>query len=257
MPENRFAFGQNWAGYAADVGNAELEEAKVGLLRLLPTDIDPRRATFFDIGSGSGLHSVAAARIGFKDITATDYDSESVATTKRLVEAFGVDSQVRAFRDDVLDSRVAEQFDVVYSWGVLHHTGDMWRAIDAAAARVRPGGVFIIAIYRRTPFCGAWRRVKYFYCRVPNAVKRAITYIYIGCLGVARGQDDGSSKRGMKRWSDAVDWLGGYPYESASPAEVVHHLSAQFDVLQTFGADVQQRGLGGSGCAEFVFRKRV
>ena len=65
-------------------------------------------------------------------------------------------------------------FDFVYSWGVLHHTGDMYRALRGAAGRVAPGGRFLFALYRRTPLCWLWKLEKRWYAGAsPAAQARA------------------------------------------------------------------------------------
>jgi 2-polyprenyl-6-hydroxyphenyl methylase/3-demethylubiquinone-9 3-methyltransferase len=147
---------------------------------------------------------------------------------------------------------------------VLHHTGGMWRAIDAAAERVAPGGLFVIAIYRRTPMCGAWTRIKLAHCKAPATLQTAMVSAYLAGRNAGRPIarlrhgtrfDDTPGNRGMTRRPDAVDWLGGYPYGSARPGAIVWPLSPQFQLLQTVPADMRPTGIGASGCAEFVFRR--
>jgi 2-polyprenyl-6-hydroxyphenyl methylase/3-demethylubiquinone-9 3-methyltransferase len=68
-----------------------------------------------------------------------------------LRQRSGIDAdRWQIMQGSVLDSAFMQQLpmaDVVYSWGVLHHTGAMWPAIDAAAACVQADGLFAIAIY--------------------------------------------------------------------------------------------------------------
>src|SRR5215831_11278680 len=96
---------------------------------------DLRGKTFLDIGSGSGMHSLAALRLGADRIFSFDYDENSVMSTARLRDSAGSPAKWTVEVGSVLDERfirTLDQFDIVYSWGVLHHTGDMWPAVRNA-----------------------------------------------------------------------------------------------------------------------------
>ena len=147
----RFAFGKNWESYATLIGESEIAEAEKALLRLFP-DVQLQGRSFLDIGCGSGLHALAASRLGARPITAIDIDPDSVATARAVLARYKVDCAVS--QQSVFD--MTGHFDVVYSWGVLHHTGDMWRAIEKAASLVAPGGLLAIALYRRTKSDAFW-----------------------------------------------------------------------------------------------------
>ncbi|CAN7220441.1 class I SAM-dependent methyltransferase [Devosia sp. LjRoot16] len=249
----RYGFGDNWSDYAAAVGSDQLSGADAGLSKLLPGDLRPEGKTFLDIGSGSGLHAVAASRMGF-EVTATDYDENSVLTTRAVASRFG--AKVDAFRDDILNTKLTHGYDVVYSWGVLHHTGDMKRAIANAASLVRPGGTFIIAIYLKTPLCGFWKVEKRVYSRLPKSLQSVVAHCFHAfavAIGGAARQD--KRERGMDWFHDARDWLGGYPYESASPETVSTLVGTDFELTRSFNTKAG-RGILGSGCAEYVFRRR-
>lgn len=248
VAETRFTFGKNWADYAANISEAELASAIEGLKRLLPEGFNPKGKSLLDIGSGSGLHAVAAHRLGFSPITATDYDEDSVSTTKATAASFG--APVEAFRDDILNTTLKGKWDVVYSWGVLHHTGDVAAAIRNASALVEEGGVFIIAIYVETPFCGVWTSIKRTYSAASRPVQAAMEAGYMAALR-ARGAKS-SGVRGMNFKNDAIDWLGGYPYESASPDRVTEIVGPQFKQVRAFGTKAG-RGIFGTGCAEYTF----
>ncbi len=252
MDQTRFAFGDNWSDYAKTADDKALSEAKAGLARLLPDGFDPNGKLFLDIGCGSGLHSVAAHRLGFAPITAVDYDENCVSTTKVLADRFN--APITCFRDDILNSKLSGQFDVVYSWGVLHHTGNMTKAVQMARSFVKPNGLFIIAIYRKSPFCGMWRIIKRTYCLSPSPIKRAAELSFYGVLKLAHAAKGNQSynERGMNLWNDSVDWLGGYPYESATPEEIAAIVGRT--PVRTFNSDsAPVRGLLGTGCAEYTF----
>src|SRR5581483_10207932 len=133
--ESHFAFGKNWASYAKLVTQAQIDEAVAGLRKLLGGgDLQGKR--FLDIGCGSGLHSLAALRLGAAEVLAVDLDRDSVATTRHMLETHAAGHKWRVLEKSVFDLDPADlgQFDLVYSWGVLHHTGDMYRALRCAAA---------------------------------------------------------------------------------------------------------------------------
>jgi SAM-dependent methyltransferase len=256
MSDVRFEFGRNWSEYSKQVDEEDVSRASSGLDKLLPAGFSLAGKSFLDIGSGSGMHSVAAARAGFDPITAVDYDDASVAATKANAARFG--ANVYAFRDDILTTVIMEQFDVVYSWGVLHHTGNMAKAITTAAGLVGPQGLFILAIYYKTPFCGVWTGIKWIYCQSPGWIQKIMVNSYYSLVAAKRFATGKGMKsyneRGMDRYYDVIDWMGGYPYESASAADVVQMVGSGFQLLSSFGTQ-ERLGVFGTACAEYVFQR--
>jgi len=260
-----FRFGENWADYARFVDESRIRQAELDLLRLLPSD-DLSGRTFLDIGCGSGVHSLAALRLGVSSVTSIDIDPASVETAKALVGARWPKSNAvfRVGNVFTLPEVNGPRFDVVYSWGVLHHTGAMWDAITKASELVSSGGHLVIAIYNKTPMCRLWRWEKKFFSRASKPVQRAISRLFAGAQwvrglasgqGLARSESDSGRSRGMDAAHDRIDWLGGYPYESASPAEVSAHLQRLgFRLVRSFNTEAGF-GLFGTGCAEYVFRE--
>jgi cyclopropane fatty-acyl-phospholipid synthase-like methyltransferase len=227
-----------------------------------------RGARFLDIGCGSGLSSLAAARLGAGEIEGVDIDSNSVAATQETLARYAPlcrrHVRVRSVFD--FEGETGAQFDVVYSWGVLHHTGDMWRAIRIAASLVKPRGYLALAIYRRTPLCGFWAREKAFYTKAPKPLQAAIRGLYKSVLTLREWRHGRTlsalireyhSSRGMDWSHDVHDWLGGYPYESASAAHVRSFLGGLgLDVIREF-SEPPGNGITGSGCDEFVALRRA
>jgi SAM-dependent methyltransferase len=218
---------------------------------------------FLDIGCGSGLHALAAARLGASPIVAIDIDPRSVETARALLSRFEVPAKVAVA--DILKTRDLGTFDVVYSWGVLHHTGAMHEAITRAAECVRPGGLFAFALYRKTPMCEFWKVEKRLYSRAPKFAQDAWRSLYIAAFAFRQwtlGQSfrefvrQYGKARGMEYYHDVHDWLGGYPYESISPSEVSAAMAALgFERVRDF---VHEPGPGvfGTGCDEYVYRRR-
>ncbi|TWU06431.1 class I SAM-dependent methyltransferase [Stieleria varia] len=264
--ETRFAFGENWAAFLETLDDQRIEQAVASLQSMLAVD-DLSRCRFLDIGSGSGLFSLAAHRLG-ADVVSIDYDEQSVHCTQTLKDRY-TDSSERSWlihRGSVLDPvfmKSLGQFDVVYSWGVLHHTGEMDRAIEMASQRVAPQGLLYIAIYNDQGSASRrWLWIKRMYHRLPKSLRWmwvvAVAGVYelrFAMARLARFRNplplaDWRAKRkdrGMSAWHDWVDWVGGMPFEVATPEHVIVPLARKgFHVvnLKTVG--------NGWGCNEYV-----
>ncbi len=260
-----FAFGQNWASYAAIIDDARVAEAERGLLRLLGGD-GLAGKSFLDLGCGSGLHAVAAARIGAARIVAIDIDSVAVDTARAVLRQRAPQIASEVHRLSVFDLEPATfgRFDLVYSWGVLHHTGAMREALLRAARMVAPGGYFAFALYHRTRMCGFWRREKRWYAAASPRAQRAARAVYTGLLRLRFALTGGNfrayvanyqSGRGMDFAHDVHDWMGGYPYESISAAEVEALMRRLgFTHVRSFVTPLTI-GLFGSGCDEYFYRR--
>jgi 2-polyprenyl-6-hydroxyphenyl methylase/3-demethylubiquinone-9 3-methyltransferase len=261
--DSHFAFGENWASYAALVDRLQIEEAKKGLLRLVPAQ-DLAGKSFLDIGCGSGLHSLAALELGAQPVLAIDLDPNSVATTRSVLSKNAPLSDWTVQTRSVFDLDPAQgAFDVAYSWGVLHHTGGMWEAVRKAAGMVAPGGLLVIALYRRTSLDRFWSIEKRFYASAPESIQRLLRWCYVAAFRAAlmlTGRNfrnyvaNYKSSRGMDFHHDVHDWLGGYPYEAALAGEVESALTALGFKPERVNARPKSVGLFGSGCDEYVYR---
>ncbi len=264
----RFGFGENWQRFVGDLTDEQIAEAQESLQKLL-NQTNLSGLTFLDIGSGSGLSSLVARKLGAR-VRAFDFDADSLAATQSLIDKYypcdnGWSVEQGSILDDAFTKKLGE-FDIVYSWGVLHHTGAMWTALERAAALVAPGGTLAIALYRKTPLCSAWRVEKWLYTTSPRAVQTIIRGLYqaaylAGIIATRRNPiayvRSYKTVRGMNWYRDVHDWLGGYPYESATPAEVKAQLSKLgFSVIHSVE---RPSGIGifGTGCDKFVARRQL
>jgi 2-polyprenyl-6-hydroxyphenyl methylase/3-demethylubiquinone-9 3-methyltransferase len=248
----RFSFGRNWAAFSEEIDAGVVADAQASLVRLLGRErfdgVD-----VVDVGSGSGLFSEAFLRLGAAHVTALDLDPESVRLTERRVRALADESRARVLEGSVLDAALVASLPraaLVYSWGVLHHTGAMWRALELAATLVRPGGTLAVALYNRHWTSSLWRLVKIAYNRSPAPLGEAMVDAYVRA-GTAYQRATGrrvEPARGMKVRHDVRDWLGGLPYEYASREEVVAFGKRRGWLARTV---VPARGM--TGCNEFGF----
>jgi len=264
----RFGFGENWTNFLGTLNEERIAVAELALGRMLETT-SLMGMRFLDAGSGSGLSSLAARQMG-ATVHSFDYDPESVACTMELKRRYSPDDlQWTVEEGSVLDRaylKTTGDFDVVYFWGVLHHTGQMWTAVANVSERCKSDGLLFIAIYNNMGGSSRlWTWIKRTYCKLPSALRIPFALvvtapIQIWSLAVHVLQGKGRlyfdyirnyrERRGMSWWHDQLDWIGGYPYEDAKPDEVFRFLRERgFSLVNmtTHGGHI--------GCNEFVFRK--
>jgi 2-polyprenyl-3-methyl-5-hydroxy-6-metoxy-1,4-benzoquinol methylase len=265
----RFEFGKNWSAFLTVLDEERIVKAEESLKQMLAVE-DLAGKTFLDIGSGSGLFSLAARRLGAR-VHSFDFDSNSFACTSELRNRyFEGDGNWKVEQGSALDRAYIEslgKFDIVYSWGVLHHTGSMWEALENAAVPVAENGRLFIAIYNDTGSqAKRWHWIKKTYCRMPKLLKTPFAVLAIlpdeakgivkslvtlKPMSYIRSWTRYKNDRGMNRWYDIIDWVGGFPYEVASPEEIF-----EFYKAKGFGlTKMKSKGVG-LGCNEFVFLKQ-
>ncbi len=261
----RFEFGKNWASFLRVLNEERIQSAQKSLSDMLGWS-DLTGKTFLDIGSGSGLSSLAARRLGAR-VTSFDYDPSSVGCTTELRRRYYPDSpDWKVHQGSALDPEWMNSlghFDVVYSWGVLHHTGGMWNGLELAATRVAPGGRLFVAIYNdQGAWSRRWTKIKRFYCSGPvgKAIVSSAFVSWWAVRGFAADVVWGRNpfakytnyykRRGMSIWHDWHDWLGGYPFEVAMPEEIF-----RFYRDRGFQLVDMHTMRGTVGCNEFVFER--
>lgn len=262
----RFKFGKNWGNFIKKLSDVQIQEAEQSLINALGlASFEGKK--FIDVGSGSGLFSLAAMRLKAEQVHSFDYDLDSVACARELKRRyFPDDPRWTIEQGDALDAPYIEslgEWDIVYSWGVLHHTGNMYQALENAAQLVKAPGRLFIAIYNdQGRKSKAWTHIKKFYSKSPLMIQWLMAssyFLLLGSLTIIRDTlflrplatfRNYHSLRGMSFWTDVVDWIGGYPFEVASPEQI-------FDFYRERGFVMEQLKTvqGKMGNNEFVFKK--
>ncbi|MBI5251871.1 MAG: class I SAM-dependent methyltransferase [Desulfomonile tiedjei] len=271
MDKNQaFSFGRNWQEFLKSLDDERISIAETSLTEFLNLR-DLRGKSFLDIGCGSGLFSKAAFNLNAERVISFDVDPFSVECCRYLHDRSGKPSHWQVQEGSVLDDDFLASlgsFDIVYSWGVLHHTGRMWDAVKNSAALVNPGGNYYIAIYNRVlasngstswihPF---WLKIKTIYNSNPAIGKFVFQPLakaaYVGIV-MAKLENpvthikNYKSHRGMSWKTDATDWLGGYPYEFATVEEVFKFVRGNFPDLSLTNLKVTS----GRGLNWFLFER--
>lgn len=265
-PSLRFKFGKNWSNFLKTLTPERIKEAEESLLASLNKK-DLMGLRFLDIGSGSGLFSLAARRLG-AEVYSFDYDQDSVACTQYLKETyFAKDALWTVQQGSALDLSYLKTlgvFDIVYSWGVLHHTGHMMDAFENVSGLVKPKGFLFISIYNDQGTASKrWKWIKKTYNNSGFFIKLlltsytlfrqwTLTFIkdFLKTGNPFKSWGNYKKNRGMSAYHDLIDWVGGYPFEVATPELVFNFFKKKgflFEDLKTCG--------GGVGCNEYIFKK--
>jgi 2-polyprenyl-6-hydroxyphenyl methylase/3-demethylubiquinone-9 3-methyltransferase len=269
-----FRFGDNWGTFVEEYFTEDrVNEAKKSLSSFYGiSDFDGK--SFVDIGCGSGLFSYAAYELGADEIVSFDIDSEVVKATEQVRDFADSPTHWTVKQGNILDEEFVDElgeFDLAYSWGVLHHTGSMFEAIKNSLDLVAPGGHYYLAVANEGSKAGlsseTWEKIKHAYNQSPGIGKRILELWYICGFVVCytingenpvekiRNYDE---RRGMAFYPDVKDWLGAVPFEYAPPEEIISFVTGGRNfTLERVRTAIERENTSGTGCNEYLFRKTV
>lgn len=266
LVEEHFQFGKNWNNFSNSISKNNINNSLKSIQNLISKK-DIENKSILDIGCGSGLSLLSFLKLGAKSVCGVDIDPMSVKTAKSVIEKYYNNKNWSVEEKSIFDINLKTypKFDLVYSWGVLHHTGDMWRSIDIASSLLKKNGVIFLALYQKTKLCKFWELEKRFYVNSPKIIQKIIRTLfktlYISGLIVSKKNpkvffQNYKEKRGMEWHYDIHDWLGGYPYESIKRRDLEIFLNKKGFVIENYFYKKNKLfGLLGSHCDEFIARK--
>ncbi|MFH1445138.1 MAG: class I SAM-dependent methyltransferase [Nanoarchaeota archaeon] len=265
--EVSFSFGKNWQVFLKSLNKERFDFAEKSLKEFMKIK-NMKGKSFLDIGCGSGLFSYTAHKLGAKNVVSFDVDPFSVQCCKHMYKVANNPKNWIIHDGSILDDKFVSKlgkFDIVYSWGVLHHTGNMWEAIRKSAKLVERGGYYYIALYnKKGGVLGSnmWLIIKKMYNRSSNLGKYLIEAFYMTAYLSAYTvkmknpfshiRDYYKTKRGMNFRTDVTDWLGGYPYEFATTEEIYHFMKKEFPDFDL----VNMKTVKGLANNWFLFKRR-
>ena len=260
---NKFKFGKNWKLFLKGLENKHIQISKKALLKF-NQNINLKNRSFIDIGSGSGLSSLAAKQLGAK-VVSIDVDTECIECTKFLKNKFYKDSKDWDIKKlSILNTKnikIMNKFDYVYSWGVLHHTGNLKKALKNTESLCGKNGFIHLALYNdQGRKSKRWKIIKKMYIKNNFIVKKLIELIFFpffllkpflqSLLSPILKNNNRIRKRGMTHYISMVDWLGGYPFETSKPEEIFNFFTNKnYTLISLYTCGP------GHGCNEFLFKK--
>jgi len=221
----QFDFGKNWTNFSKKaLDDRRIQQARTDFNQLL-SGLNLAGQRFVDIGFGQGLSLLLAKEAGAQ-VVGCDINKnclEALRQTSRFFPGMQIDD-IPLVIGSILETGTVdrlktlgehERYDVVHSWGVLHHTGHMSRAIAHAARLVKPSGKFIIAIYNRHWSSPLWLIIKRLYCNSPDWVQRIMIGLFFPIICIAKflitGKNPIRQERGMDFFMTSSIGLAAIP----------------------------------------------
>ena len=241
---NKFQFGDNWLNFSKKLNNQKIKIAENDLKNFIKINLKNKK--FLDIGCGSGLSSLAAVNLGAK-VVSFDIDKNSIKASKYLKKVYNINSKDwKILSGNVLNKnflKILGKFDIIYCWGVLHHTGNMYLGLNNLILNSKKNTLLYLALYNDEGLNSkVWLIIKKFYNILPTIFFKKIFFYLILILNILIVDifalanlrnfkaikelvykiKNYENSRGMTYINDQLDWIGGYPFEVAKPQIIIN-----------------------------------
>ena len=202
---NRESCGERYAGGQSDREYYESESSSRYALEPYILDFakfhEGEGKDILEIGIGMGADHVEWAKSRPKSLAGIDLTPRAIEHAKKRLALYGLRSDIREADAEKLPFE-NDSFDVVYSWGVLHHSPNTSRAVDEVFRVLRPGGIARIMIYHKQSLTGYMLWVRYGLLKLrPFRSLRDIYYHHLESPGT-KAYSIGEARQMFARFSE-------------------------------------------------------
>ncbi|MFQ6107920.1 MAG: class I SAM-dependent methyltransferase [Candidatus Aminicenantales bacterium] len=189
-----------------------------------------------DAGCGTGVFSIIFARMGALSVVGIDISKRSLERAQRQADQLGLQNatfqKVNMLRLPFTDAC----FDIVWSWGSVHHTADPFGCLAELIRVLKPGGSLLVAVYRRTGLTFLHETLRKGLIRLPSKYwipfSRFLSLVAAPGISLFKKRD--KSRKGEKLEQLLFDWFFVPIRHSYLPEEIKSFLVKRGLVIKKY-----------------------
>lgn len=255
----QFDFWKNWINFSKNKLDSEKYSQAIGSLDDFIWKENIIDKTVIDIWCWSWIFSMWFLALWAKKVLWLDVNENSLIATKLNYDNYSNNGGLLTTKfASILDEKDLldiEQYDIVYSRWVLHHTWNMYKAFDNSSSLVKKWWYLCIAIYNKHWSSPIWRIIKKLYLESPKIIKKLFIFIFYPIIFIAKFlvtlENPFKKERWMNFYYDVIDWIWWYPYEYASVSEI-----EKYFVERWFELKKVKKSSTPTWCNDFLFYKK-